>query len=177
MDEIGWNPQELNLEGTKLTAAGLLNLKKLRNLKKLTIDGTEITHADVVRLYLKQGRGTLDALVATGLLLGRPPDESEVLELRLNGRQVTDELIEYLVPMPMLESLFLESTAVTATGLKMLSDMPQLKALRLRVMCLEKTACGAFPAKTFLCSTRSRTNMAPWAFAWHGDDSSPEAPV
>ncbi len=123
--------KKLNLEGTEITGAGLLHLTRLRRLEKLTIDGTRMSHADVIRLFVEQGRGALDALVATGQLVQRP-DEDEPFDLRLEGEQVTDELIEFLVQMPMLKGIALQSTSVTETGLKLLGAMPQLKSLVLR---------------------------------------------
>lgn len=117
--------KELDLSGTKTTGAGLLHLKNMTSLEKLTFDGP---HAEVVRLYVEQGRGIVDALVASGQLRHHDDEPSA---LWLEGKQVTDELIEFLVPMPKLESITLKSTAVTKAGLKRLADMPQLKSIAL----------------------------------------------
>jgi len=122
--------KKLNLEGTEITGAGLLHLTRLRRLEKLTIDGTRMSHADVIRLFVEQGRGALDALVATGQLVQRP-DEDEPFDLRLEGEQITDGLIEFLVQLPMLSSITLKSTTVTETGLNLFRGMPQLKSLGL----------------------------------------------
>lgn len=90
--------QQLELTGTQLDAAGLGHLKTLHHLWILSLDGTNVTDADLQQI---EGLTNLEWL-------------------NLSRTQITDKGLEHLKPLHHLTLLHLNSTHVTDGGVKML---------------------------------------------------------
>ena len=103
---------EVNLGGTKITDAGLKELKELKGLRALNLTSTQITDAGVKDL--KELRG--------------------LRFLALNRTQITDAGLKDLKELKGLEKLELWKTQITDAGL---IDLKELKGLKF--LCLAGT--------------------------------------
>lgn len=101
--------QELDLDNTQITDAGLAGLSRLPNLRVLHLDRTAVTS---------------DGLAS---LRGLPNLE----ELYLMKSKVSDFGLEYLARLPKLELLYLDQTQVTDVGLERLDESTNLRCLSL----------------------------------------------
>jgi internalin A len=100
------NLAQLNLEGTHISDAGLAHLKGLTKLSILDIDGTRVTDAGLVHL---EGLTNLSTL-------------------RLDGTRVTDAGLVHLKRLTNLSELSLSGSKVTDAGVKELQKaLPRLK--------------------------------------------------
>jgi Leucine Rich repeat len=96
--------EELYLDNSGITDAGLARLRGLKHLKFLDLTGTQVTDAGLVHL--------------AGL--------RELYYLRLSGTRVTDAGLAHLAGLRELRSLLLDGTRVTDAGLAHLANQDQL---------------------------------------------------
>jgi len=92
-----------------ITDTGLAHLRKLGQLRSLSLAGTEVTDAGLVHLH--------------GL--------THLQSLNLDGTKVTDAGVERLGKMTGLQGLKLRDTKVTDAGLEHLAGLKQLQTLNL----------------------------------------------
>lgn len=116
----------INLEETKVTAAGLKELKPLKNLTTLGLpEVDDRTLEELVKI------GLLHALPhATTANGDRPTKATDVAELHLVGTQVTDNGLKHLAPFKNLTTLVLGGEKVTDEGLKDLASFKSLTGLQ-----------------------------------------------
>jgi Leucine-rich repeat (LRR) protein len=93
--------RELNLAGTKVTDAGLKELKALKNLETLNLDATKVTDAGVKKLK----------------------DVETLQHLSLRATKVTVAGLKELKDLKGLRSLDLNNTEVTEEGVKELKEV------------------------------------------------------
>ena len=148
----------VNLEGTKITDAGLVHLEPLTNLQELDLGSTEITDMGLVHLkgltklqtldlgstkITDAGLAHLKGLQLTSLVI--PNDAKtdlglkhfcEALEthtvLYLKGWNITDAGLVHLKGMTNLQELGLVQTKITDAGLVHLKGLTKLQSLGLR---------------------------------------------
>ena len=120
--QIGQDDQgrvvELYLSSTKITDAGLVNLKGLSNLQYLGLDNTKITDAGLVNLKgLTELRrlNLVDAKVTDAGLVNLK-ELTNLTSLNLNGTEVTDAGLAHLKGLTNLQGLDLRRTKITDAG-------------------------------------------------------------
>jgi Leucine-rich repeat (LRR) protein len=101
--------ESLNLQGSKVTNAGMASLKKLPNLKSITVTGTMVNN---------------DGLASIA--------EIPTLErLEANGNGVKDTGISALKAVPGLRVLFINNAQLTPEGFAALGDLSNLEELHI----------------------------------------------
>src|SRR5713101_2136624 len=138
--------EELNLGGNKISGAGLHVLKLLPRLRKLSFYGIQrrnagwcwapvITDLELETIALLGGLEDLN--IGFGVALGTPrpadlgPADGEA-ECRIAGvTRVTDLGLAKLAALKKLRQLDLSGSAITASGLKTLTKLPNLQRLSL----------------------------------------------
>jgi hypothetical protein len=123
---------QLSLKGTRVTAAGLAELKPLTNLIALDLTGIPLTDASLANLEpltrLKQLNLTDTGIGDDGLVHLKPLVKLERLFLE-GDPKVTNKGLPLVVGLPELADLRLRRTTVDDQGLETLSAMKQLRAL------------------------------------------------
>lgn len=125
--------KKLDLTGTKVTAAGLVVLRRLPELEELRFGSDDLTDASLDHLE------RLTQLHILSVLWGSISDAGlkkvsrlpKLRELCVASRAVTDEGFKVLARMEKLETLSLSSGAITESGVRELSRLPRLKYLYL----------------------------------------------
>jgi hypothetical protein len=126
--------QQLYLDRSAVTDAGLIHLKSLTNLTHLglyscsRIDGSGFEHFQglkSLRAITLHGTRTTDAALVHLRQL------SSLESLSLTDCAITDEGLGHLKGMPYLIALDLSHTRVTDTGLVYLNTMPSLREVKL----------------------------------------------
>ncbi len=131
---------EVNLGRTKVTDAGLANLKALTQLQSLNLEGTRVTDAG-----LKHLKG-LTQLKSLNLLLTKISDAGlehlkGLTKLQMLGLDVTNVTgLQHLEELPQLRRLDLGRTGVTDAGLVHLKGSTKLETLNL--YCTKVTDAG-----------------------------------
>ena len=120
-------------EGNKVTDAGLVHLKDLRQLRMLVLDSTNVTDAGLANL---EGLTTLHWLAlnktqVTNAGLVHLKGLIHLEELQLAHTPVTDAGLVHLESLTMLHGLGLEHTQVTDAGLVHLKGLTKLRSLNL----------------------------------------------
>jgi Leucine rich repeat/Leucine Rich repeat len=138
--------EELNLGGDKISGVGLHVLKLLPKLRKLSFYGIQRRNAgwcwapvmtDLELETISLLSGLEDLNVGFGVALGapRPPDLGPAdgeAECRIaGGTRLTDLGLLKLAKLKRLRQLDLSGSAITASGLKALVDLPELRRLSL----------------------------------------------
>jgi YD repeat-containing protein/YVTN family beta-propeller protein len=118
---------------TKVTDAGLWNLKELTGLEKLLLGGTQVTDAGLVHL---KGLTELKWLVLsnvqlTGVGLAHLRGLTRLELLWLNHTQVNDAGLAHLTGLSNLQRLDLDGTQATDAGLAHLAGLTSLQELSL----------------------------------------------
>jgi Leucine-rich repeat (LRR) protein len=140
----------LNLYGQPVTGAGLKELKGLKSLQLLHLEGTGVTADDLLELAavpslavvkvdnalvtdktlaLLRKHGLLHLLASETRRPGQPAKTVTILVLE--KKPITDAGLKELAGIQSLETLYLGNTAVTDEGLKVLATLPALRTLRL----------------------------------------------
>ena len=108
------------LNGTKVTGAGLVHLKKLQELRSLGLTDTLITDAGLVHLKELQGLQVLELsgtkVSDAGLIHLR--ELQGLQELAISGTKVTDAGLVHLKEIKGLKWLWLLKTSVTDAGVE-----------------------------------------------------------
>jgi hypothetical protein len=124
----------LHLPNTKVTDAGLKELKGLNNLNVLVLNNTQVTDAG-----LKELKGlnnleilSLDGTKVTDAGLKELKGLKNLTRLYLKETKVTDAGLKELKELKNLERLDLSGTKVTDAGLKELKGLNNLRLLDLR---------------------------------------------
>jgi hypothetical protein len=119
---------ELGLSGTQVTDAGLRHLTPLRRLARLEIQGSQISLAGVVSLFVQhQGRTLVEALRALGL--ARMDADGRLLAIDVAGTTFGDDELRRLGSQPTLRELHLAATQVSDAGLEAVGAQPGLERL------------------------------------------------
>jgi hypothetical protein len=132
-DDYFEHVEDVDLEGTRVTDAGLETLKELNQLVTLALGNTKITDAALENL---EGLNRLEALDLSATKvsdagLERLKGMRKLQDLTLWGSQVTDAGLEHLKGLDQLQTLDLRFTEVTDAGLEHLQGLSQLRELRL----------------------------------------------
>ena len=125
---------DLNLHGADVTDTGLEHLKRLTRLEVLSLCGTKVTDAGLehlkglTQLFFLALEG--DRITDAGLehLKGL----TQLRQLNLGGTQVTDAGLDRLKGLAQLRQLLLDNTQVTDAGLECLKGMSQVNELNLK---------------------------------------------
>jgi internalin A len=124
----------LNLEGTQVTGAGLKELKDLKQFTRLNLFATKVTDAGLAELADLKQLAMLDlggCRQVTDAGLKELKDLKQLTSLSLGGTQVTDAGLKELKDLTQLTSLALNYCPVTDAGLAELKDLKQLTSLTL----------------------------------------------
>ena len=134
--------QWLNLGHTQVSDAGLEHLQGLTNLQSLFLDDTKVTDAGLEHLkgLTKLQRLNLWQTKVTDAGLEHLKGLTNLQSLGLLGTKVTDAGLERLKRLSNLQSLGLEDTQVTDAGLEHLKGLTKLQSLKL--MSTKVTAVG-----------------------------------
>jgi hypothetical protein len=125
--------KELDLYGTEITDAGLPHMRRLTDLRVLSLACTKITDegltevGEFVNLERLNLMGT--SVSVAGLKSLRRLDHLATLELI--GMNIEDDDLSQLPDLPELRELDLRLTNVTRAGLRQLARFPKLKVVRL----------------------------------------------
>lgn len=145
--------EELDLNYTQVTDAGLVQIGKLSNLKRLNLYDTRITDAGLESLsqlpkltHLQIGR---TQITDAGLQSLKRLKTLELLDL--TDSPVTDDGIVQLKELYRLESLILSGTAVSDAGLEYLKKLPRLTTVRLSYTRVTRAGRSALRAALPLC--------------------------
>jgi len=124
----------VDLGDTKITDAGLKELKELKSLQGLDLRGTNITDAGLKELKELQRLRWLDlgGTNITDVGLKELKELKGLLELNLRGTKITDAGLKELKELQGLRWLDLGGTRVTNAGLKELKELEGLLELNLR---------------------------------------------
>ncbi len=125
--------QELNLDGTKVTDAGLEHLKGLTQLRTLNLSGTTITDSGLKHLqsFTELQKVNLRGTKVTDAGLQHIAGLTQLQELNLTHTRVTDAGLQHLTGLTQLQTLDLTFTPVTGTGLDHIKSLPHLQTLHL----------------------------------------------
>ncbi len=123
--------QTLDVHSAKITDAGLVHLRGLTNLRRLTLTGTRV--ADLKSLVgLKQLQSLdLSGTPITDEGLAPVAELVNLRDLNLAGTAITDEGLPPLRKLPKLDVLDLNLTRITDAGLIALGDNPPLGEIKL----------------------------------------------
>jgi hypothetical protein len=122
-------PIHLRLYNERITDAGLIHLKEVKNLTRLILWNANIDDAGMIHL---KGLNQLEALSLHDSKVGdagltRVKNLPKLAELDLNNTKVTDAGLANLKGMRKLRFLYLRGTKTTAAARKeLLQSMPQL---------------------------------------------------
>lgn len=127
------NLDELDIDGTQITDAGLLHVKRFSKLRGLHADNTKITDAGLAHL---SGMPSLIILnientQVSGKGIACLADLPELRLLNLNKTPITDSDLSYLKGIKNLKHLSLENTRITDAGVIHLLQLKQLETLRI----------------------------------------------
>jgi hypothetical protein len=133
--------EELNLGGTRITGINLNFLKLLPKLKKLSFSGIQRRNAgacwtplitDLDLDTISRLAGLEDLNLGIGVSLGRTGVPVGAGNCRVTGGiQLTDLGVGKLARLTRLRRLDISGAKITAAGLKVLKDLPQLERLSL----------------------------------------------
>jgi len=121
----------LSLARTRITDAGLMHLKGLKDLQELHLDGTAITDQGLVLLADLQGLQVLDlkdtAITDSGLARLRPLHR--LRGLYLTRTRITDSGLAHVAGLTELRTLILWGTRASDAGLHHLRALSHLQEL------------------------------------------------
>lgn len=122
--------EELQLNGCKITNAGLKGFTKLKNLKKLGLRSTKITDEGISELKAFAKLEHLELGSNLEITDKSAPILAELKSLKfldLHLTKITDEGLKTIAKMDQLTGLYLMNTKTTATGLKTLVPLKNLE--------------------------------------------------
>jgi Leucine-rich repeat (LRR) protein len=129
----GLNLRKLHLASTRITDAGLEHLKGLPDLEWVDLTHTPVTGTGLEYLqdmpHLQRINLKNARLTDAGLEHARALTRLHRLQLDLSGTPITDAGLKHLEGLTNLHFLDLSGTQVTDAGLKHLKDLPELDAL------------------------------------------------
>lgn len=108
------NLEQLDLQGCRVTDAGLKGLRGMLRLWKLSLESTSITDAGLVELAHLTG----------------------LRDLNLSRTAVSDAGLQHLVGLTALSQLYLAETQVTDASMAILTRLPRLRDLSLLTTCV-----------------------------------------
>jgi len=150
----------LGVSGARLTSEGLKHLRRLRNLRSLSLsdnagikdDGME-SLAQLASLEDLGLDGT--GVTANGVKQLRCLDKLRFLDLSRNP-EITDEALRHVAHMANLESLYLDGTRITSRGLDHLKRLTRLADLTISSTGADSTSLErALPGCSVLPSARA----------------------
>lgn len=124
---------QIYLRNTKVTDAGVAQLKDLPRLKSLDLRDTQATDAGfaplkgLIRLESLDLRGTR----VTDAVLAHMQELTQLKWLDLSGTQVTDAGLTHLKGLTRLELLALDNSRISDTGLEHLKGLTAIETLHL----------------------------------------------
>ena len=123
----------LNLKGSSMTRAGIVQLGSLSNITRFSVEETDFRHEDLPLLRSFPG---LRYLYLGGCDIGGPnlgilAEFDGLVYLSLRGAKITDEHVRHLAGLGNLTTLGLDSTEVTEACLPHLKDLDSLRTLYL----------------------------------------------
>jgi endonuclease YncB( thermonuclease family) len=127
--------EEVNLNWTKVTAAGVLRLVKDRtSLRRLELSGVDLRDDDLAALKglkeLKKLNLRSTLITDNGVAHLQSLPKLEFLNISTSRGRITDAALEALKPLTELEDLDLDRTQITDAGLVHLKGMRNLRRLQ-----------------------------------------------
>lgn len=146
--------ERLSLIETSVTDAGLIHLKGLTELRRLNLSGTQVTGTGLVHLRMlrKLEELNLSSTQVTNEGLARLLKSLPVLrELNLWNTQVTDAGLVHLTGLTNLEHLSLNNTSVSDAGLVHLKGLTNLEYLSLNNTSVTRAGANELQASLLNC--------------------------
>jgi endonuclease YncB( thermonuclease family) len=156
--------EELNVNWTKVTAAGVLQLvKNRRGMKRLEVAGVNFRDEDMAALKELWHLKTLSlrATQVTDQGLEHLKPFTELRTLSLMSTSIGDAGLAHLESLTMLEDLDLDRTAITDAGLEHLSGLHDLRRLQMAHTAVTGAHLDALAGLTSLKQLNLRGNDVP----------------
>ena len=128
------NISELNLSNTGVTSKGVAAVAGLANLKNLKLKNTKVDDDALSHLSKLEHLNTLelDGCLLTGAGFESLRDLANLETLSLNDTRVDDAGLAKLLPLPKLKYIFLDKTQITVDSLSQLKKFSGLRELSLK---------------------------------------------
>jgi Leucine-rich repeat (LRR) protein len=126
------NIVELDLSSTWVSDADLVQVSRLRHLRKLHLSHTRISDAGLERLKVLPGVVELNCYYAESLTedgIAHLARWKKLEHLNLRGTKVTSRVFDHIARLPNLRSLDLGFTQIDDEGFEQLANLPLLEKL------------------------------------------------